>query len=150
MHCLSTKLWSLSGWGWVKLYTFCTILFLATTHFTEILFSLMVPHLISKLLSHLSFYWPLCIPAPPSQGYTNPYTYRHDCLESKHLPWSDPELWTVPWIIVGNQQIVFMLKTYVSNWSKLSGIHPTLHSGTVHATLNPSFLCSVLFTQAKS
>lgn len=121
------------------------MLFLATTHFAEILFNLMVPHLTSQLLSHLSFYLPLCIPSPPSQAHTNPCTYRNDCLESKHLPWSDPELCTVPWIIVGNQQIVFMLKTYVSNWSKLSGIHPTLHSWTVHATLNPCIplQCSV-------
>lgn len=105
----------------------------------------MVPHPTSQHLSHLSLSLPLDIPSPPSLAHTNPCTYRNDCLESKHLPWSDPELCSVPWIIEGNQQIVFMLKTYVSNWTKLSGIHPTLHSCTVPATLHPCIplQCSV-------
>lgn len=147
LHQLMAKLQYLSGCIWFNPWTFCTVLSLATTYFIEILFraNLMVPHPTGQLLIHPSsifnpsifLFAPLHSLSTP-HTHRNPCTYGNDCLESNHLPWSDPEPCTLPWIIVGNRRIVFMLKTYVSNWSKLSGIHPTLHSWTIHATLNTS------------
>lgn len=73
------------------------------------------------------------------------------CLESNHLLCPDPKTCWAPWIIGGNEQMIFMLETYVNNWSKFSGIHPVLQNWAASATHGQwSPPQRVLFMQANS
>lgn len=109
----------------------------------------MVPYFNSQSIN--LFICPSAFPFQNSHLHKSMYIQKWLCLQRNNLPWSDPEHCSVPWIIEGNQKIVFMLKTYVNNWSKLSGSHPILHSWTIHETLNPCIpLQNILFTQQNS